>query len=97
MSERDVRRIGVLSEVLNGRRTVGSAAAVLEMTPRQARRLLARLRDGGGGAIGHRLRGRPSNRRIEPEVASSRSIWFASDTLISARRWQPRSLRNCTV
>jgi hypothetical protein len=70
MSERDVRRIDVLSEVLSGRRTVGSAAAVLEMTPRQARRLLARLRDGGGGAIGHRLRGRPSNRRIEPEVAS---------------------------
>src|ERR1700753_2129140 len=70
MSERDVWRIDVLSEVLSGRRTVGSAAAVWEMTPRQARRLLARLRDGGGGAIGHRLRGRPSNRRIEPEVAS---------------------------
>ena len=70
MSERDVQRIRVLSEVLSGRQTVGSAATVLEMTPRQARRLLVRLRDGGGGAIGHRLRGRPSNRRIEPEIAS---------------------------
>ena len=64
MSERDVQRIRVLSEVVGGRRTVGSAAAVLAVTPRQARRLLGRLRDGGGGAIGHRLRGRPSNHRI---------------------------------
>ena len=29
-----------------------------------------RLRDGGGGAITHRLRGRPSNRRIAPEIRS---------------------------
>jgi hypothetical protein len=70
MSEHDVQRIRVLSEVLGGRRTVGSAAAVLEVTPRRARRLLARLRDGGGGAIGHRLRGRPSNHRIEPGIQS---------------------------
>jgi hypothetical protein len=70
MSERDVQRIRVLSEVLSRRRTEGSAAAVLAITPRQVRRLLVRLRDGGGGAIGHRLRGRLSNRRIEPGIAS---------------------------
>ena len=68
MSERDVQRIRVLSEVLGGRRTVASAATLLDVTPRQARRLLGRLRDGGGGAIGHRLRGRPSNRKIAPEL-----------------------------
>lgn len=70
MSERDVQRIRVLSEVLSGQRTVGSAAAVLEVTPRQARRLLGRLRAGGGGAIGHRLRGRPSNHRIGSGIQS---------------------------
>src|ERR1700759_683161 len=68
MSERDVQRIRVLSEVLGGRRTVGSAATLLDVTPRQTRRLLGRLRDGGGGAIGHRLRGRPSNHQIAPEL-----------------------------
>jgi transposase-like protein len=68
MSERDVQRIRVLSEVLAGRRTTTSAAALLDITPRQARRLRNRLRDGGGGAISHRLRGRPSNRRIAPEL-----------------------------
>lgn len=34
MSERDVQRIRVLSEVLGGRRTVGSAATLLDVTPR---------------------------------------------------------------
>ena len=68
MSERDVQRIRVLSEVLGGRRTVVSASTLLDVTPRQARRLLRRLRDDGGGAIPHRLRGRPSNHRITPEV-----------------------------
>jgi hypothetical protein len=67
MSERDVQRIRVLSEVLSGGRTVGSAAAVLGVTARQTRRLLIGLRD-GGGAIGHRLRGRPSNHRIGPGI-----------------------------
>jgi hypothetical protein len=68
MSEQDVQRIRVLSEVLGGRRTVGSTATLLEVTPRQARRLLGLRRDGGGGAMGHRLRGRPSNRKIAPEL-----------------------------
>ena len=46
MSERDVRRIEVLSEVLSGQRT---------------RRLVAAYRDGGGGAMIHKARGRASN------------------------------------
>ena len=39
MSERDVQRIRVLSEVLAGRRTTASAAALLAVSSRQARRL----------------------------------------------------------
>jgi hypothetical protein len=70
MSERDMQRIQVLSEVLHGRRATASAAVVLDVTPRQVRRLLGRLRDGGGSAITHRLRGRASNRRIAPEIRS---------------------------
>jgi predicted ArsR family transcriptional regulator len=48
MSERDVRRIEVLTEVLSGKRTSASAADVLAITTRQVRRLLDRLRDDGG-------------------------------------------------
>jgi hypothetical protein len=42
MSERDLRRIEVLSEVRAGRRTVAAAAAVLAVSERQAYRLLAK-------------------------------------------------------
>jgi len=62
MSERDLKRIEVLSEVRTGRRTVGAAAAVLAVSERQTYRLLARYeRDGGSGLI-HKARGRASNR-----------------------------------
>lgn len=49
MSERDLKRIEVLSEVLAGRRTVATGAAVLAISECQAYRLLihghvARLR-----------------------------------------------------
>jgi hypothetical protein len=63
MSERDLKRIEVLTEVLAGRRTVVSAAAVLALGVRQTFRLLARYQKGGGGAIIHQARGRASNRQ----------------------------------
>ena len=63
MSERDLKRVEVLTDVLAGRRTVQAAAAVLELGIRQTFRLLARYEEGGGGALLHRARGRASNRQ----------------------------------
>jgi Winged helix-turn helix len=68
MSERDLRRIEVLAEVAGERRTVASAAAVLALSARQVHRLLKAYRVGGGGAIAHKARGRPSNNRIRDDV-----------------------------
>jgi Homeodomain-like domain len=68
MSERDLRRIEVLAEVAGERRTVASAAAVLALSARQVHRLLKAYRVGGGGAIAHKARGRPSNNRIQDDV-----------------------------
>src|ERR1700688_4562479 len=68
MSERDVRRIEVLTEVLSGRRTVASAAVVLAITARQVNRLLIRFREDGGGGLIHRGRGQSSNHRLTPEI-----------------------------
>jgi Winged helix-turn helix len=65
MSEREIRRIEVLSEVMSGRRTLVAAAALLAVTPRHARRLLLRLQAGGGTALAHKARGRPSNNKID--------------------------------
>lgn len=41
MSERDLQRIEVLTDVLAGRRTVAAAATVLAISERQMYRLLA--------------------------------------------------------
>jgi len=64
MSERDLQRVEVLTEVVGGRRTAASAATVLEVSERQVWRLLRRYRSGGAGALAHQARGRPSNNRL---------------------------------
>ena len=64
MRKQDLQRIEVLTEVLAGRRTTESAAAVLDVSMRQVQRLLNRYRDGGGGALIHQARGRASNYQL---------------------------------
>ncbi len=64
MSERDLQRIEVLSKVVAGRMTTVSAAHVLDLSERQIRRLLGRIRTGGAASIRHKAIGRPSNNRI---------------------------------
>jgi hypothetical protein len=62
MSERDLGRIEVLSEVWAGRRTVAAVAAVLAVSERQTSRLLANYELAGGAGLIHKARGRTSNR-----------------------------------
>jgi hypothetical protein len=66
MSGRELQRIKVLSEVLAMRRTEISAAAILGLSTRQTRRMLTAYRDGGGGALIHKARGRTSKNRLIP-------------------------------
>jgi len=68
MSERDLQRIAVLSKVMAGRMTMVSAAHVLDLSERQVRRLLDRIRTGGAASIRHKAIGRPSNNRISDGV-----------------------------
>ncbi len=68
MSERDLQRIEVLSKVVGGRMTTVSAAHVLDLSERQVRRLLDRMRAGGAVSIRHKAIGRPSNNRISDGV-----------------------------
>jgi transposase len=68
MSERDLQRIEILSKVVAGRMTIVSAAHVLDLSERQVRRLLERIRTGGAASIRHKAIGRPSNNRISDEV-----------------------------
>ena len=90
MSERDLQRIEVLAEVIAGRRTVVSAAAVLALSVRQVHRLLRAYRRGGGAAIVHQARGRPSNNRIHDDVRAEATELVRDPTPISDRRWRRR-------
>jgi transposase len=62
--ERDV--LTVLRLVLAGQRTQAEAARLLGLSARQVRRLQRRLQAEGDAGLVHRLRGRPSNRRLDP-------------------------------
>lgn len=68
MSARDLQRIEILSKVVAGRMTTVSAAHILDLSERQVRRLLRRIRTGGAASIRHKAIGRPSNNRISDGV-----------------------------
>jgi len=68
MSERDVKRLQVLAEVRAGKRTVVSAAVVLDLGVRQTFRLMSRYEAGGAGALIHQARGRASNRQLSAGI-----------------------------
>lgn len=68
MSQREINRNHVIHNVLEGRATQKEAARTLRLSDRQIRRLCVRVKHEGARGIIHRLRGRPSNNQIDPEV-----------------------------
>ena len=68
MSERELNRIEVLSQVTQGRMTAVTAADVLGLSRRQVHRLLTAFRSEGAAAVRHKARGRGSNNRTDPAV-----------------------------
>ncbi|TPM24205.1 ISNCY family transposase [Mesorhizobium sp. B2-3-5] len=64
MSERELRRIEVLSKIVERRMTSVAAASLLDVSVRQVRRLLKTFQADGGAALRHKARGRHSNNRI---------------------------------
>lgn len=68
MSERDLKRLEVLSEVESGRRSRAAAASLLGLSERQLYRLIARYRADGGFGLVHKARGRTSNRSINTGI-----------------------------
>src|SRR5271168_1751797 len=66
MNQADRDRLVALKKARDGKMTQRQAAAELQISERQVRRLLAKLRKAGDKAVLHGLRGR-SNRRIDAE------------------------------
>jgi transposase len=65
MSQRERDLLKIMAPVLHGERTQAEAARLAGLSVRQVRRLQRQLEQGGDGSLVHRLRGRPSNRRLD--------------------------------
>jgi hypothetical protein len=71
MSQKERDKLKVLHGVLRGERTQAEAARLLRLSTRQVRRLQLKLRAKGDAALVHGLRGRPSNRRADPQLKAA--------------------------
>src|ERR1700675_326368 len=69
LSQRERDRLKVLHEVQQKQLTQVGAAERLQVSDRQVRRMLLRLRQRGDRSLVHGLRGRPSNRKLAARFA----------------------------
>jgi len=67
-SQEELRRLHVIQKVLEGGMKQVEAAEILSLSSRHIRRVVKRVRGEGQRGIVHRLRGRPSNRKIPDQL-----------------------------
>ena len=67
LSAKERARLVELEQVKAGRQTVVAAAERLSMSGRQGKRIWKRYRAEGAKGLVHRSRGRPSNRKLDPD------------------------------
>lgn len=68
MSASELRRVGVMERVAAGSLKLGSAAALLDISYRQVKRIYRRYQAEGAKGLKHRSAGRPSNRRTDAKT-----------------------------
>ena len=73
LSPKELQRVAVISSCVKGDLTCARAAELLDLTPRQIKRLKARYRQGSAAALAHVSRGRSSPRRL-PEPTRARIL-----------------------
>ena len=78
LSAREVERAGVLRRVKEGKLKLVSAAQLLGISTRQAKRLWQRYQEQGIEGLKHRAAGRSSN-RAKPEGFRKRVLWLVGD------------------
>jgi hypothetical protein len=95
MSQKERDRIRVLADVVSGRLRQWQAAGFLGLRTRQLRRIIKRYQKDGDLGLVHRLRGRPSNRKIGREVKETvlehlRSEYRGFGPTLAAEKLQER-------
>lgn len=68
MSQQEVSRLRVLEQVQQGLIKRTDAAQILQISTRQLRRIERRYEQDGCAGLVHALRGKPSNRRLDPSL-----------------------------
>jgi len=68
MSQREIKRYGIIKKLLDGEFNGSEAAVVLKLTIRHIRRLKSKVRRDGAKGLVHGSRGRAGNRRIPDQI-----------------------------
>jgi transposase len=76
LSQKELQRVTVISQCVQGNLTCARAAELLALSPRHVQRLKARYRQGSAAALAHVSRGRPSHRRL-PQRTRDRILTLA--------------------
>ena len=71
MSVKELRRVHVIRQTMEQKRTQVEAGLLLGLTTRHIRRLIERVAQAGDQGLAHRGRGPPSNRRIPEQVKAT--------------------------
>ena len=79
MSRKEVPRAGLLKAALAGKISDAQGAQALQLSVRQFQRLKVRFETDGARGLLHRLRGRPSARRV-PAVVRARAATLLQTT-----------------
>ena len=91
LSAKEKRRLELFRRVKRGEISVHKAAELLDLSYRQAKRSYARYEREGASGLGHRLRGRGSNRRIEAEKRSKSHTKPAKSAVETSANRAPRA------
>ncbi|HTA52267.1 MAG TPA: ISNCY family transposase [Candidatus Acidoferrum sp.] len=81
MSQKELQRVAVIASCVKGDLACARAAELLDLTPRQIKRLKARYRQGSAAALAHASRGRPSHRRL-PDAVREQIVRLARTTYV---------------
>src|ERR1700728_1741350 len=81
VSQKELQRVAVIASCVKGDLAWARAAELLDLTPRQIKRLKARYRQGSAAALAHASRGRPSHRRL-PDAVREQIVRLARTTYV---------------
>ena len=88
LTQKELKRVTVISQCVQGNLACARAAELLDLSPRQVKRLKACYRQGSAAALAHASRGRPSPRRLPERTryplfcSSTRTRYAAAEAIV---------------